>query len=176
MKNNAKFESLEEIELLEDRDHEILKDETITVQYTIDQKKHPHKLRRIAYWDQNTQKLLIFLTNNLELEAATVAAIYKQRWQIELLFKKLKQNFPLKYFLGDKQNAIEIQIWCALISLLLMEVVRKQLKKSWAFSNMVAIVRFHLPSYVHLTNFLNNPEKELQNKLAKSPQMNMFPT
>jgi hypothetical protein len=176
MKNNAKFESLEEIELPEDRDHEILKDETITVHYTVDQEKHPLKLRRIAYWDPKNQKLLIFLTNNLELEAATVAAIYKHRWQIELLFKKLKQNFPLKYFLGDNQNAIEIQIWCALISLLLMEVVRKQLKKSWAFSNMVAIVRFHLSSYVHLTNFLNNPEKELNEGLAKSSQMNMFPT
>lgn len=176
MKNNAKFESLEEIELPEDRDHEILKDETITVQYTVDKEKHPLKLRRIAYWDPKNQKLLIFLTNNLELEAATVTAIYKHRWQIELLFKKLKQNFPLKYFLGDNQNAIEIQIWCALISLLLMEVVRKQLKKSWAFSNMVAIVRFHLPSYVHLTNFLNNPEKELKESLAKSSQMDLFPT
>lgn len=175
MKNNAKFESLVEIELPEDRDHEILKDETITVQYSVDKEKHPLKLRRIAYWDQKNQKLLIFLTNNLELEASTVAAIYKHRWQIELLFKKLKQNFPLKYFLGDNQNAIEIQIWCALISLLLMEVVRKQLKKSWAFSNMVAVVRFHLTSYVHLTNFLNNPEKELQENLAKSSQMNIFP-
>lgn len=107
-----------------------------------------------------------------------MAAIYKYRWQIELLFKKLKQNFPLKYFLGDNQNAIEIQIWiwCALISLLFMEVVRKQLKKSWAFSNMVAIVRFHLPSYVHLANFLNNPDKELQESLAKTAQLDMFKT
>lgn len=86
------------------------------------------------------------------------------------------QNFPLKYFLGDNQSAIEIQIWCTLISLLLMEVIRKQLKKSWAFSNMIAIPRFHLYSYVHLTNFLNNPEKELQDRQGKSLQINMFPT
>jgi transposase len=137
MKNNAKFESLQEVDLPQDKDQEILKDETITVHYT------------------------------LELEASTIAAIYKYRWQIELLFKKLKQNFPLKYFLGDNQNAIEIQIWCALISLLLMEVIRKQLKRNWAFSNMVAITRFHLTSYVHLTNFLNNPDKELQEKLLE---------
>ena len=167
---------MEELDLPEDKDQEILKDETVTVQYSIDQKKHPLKLRRIAYWDDKNQKLLVFLTNNLELEAATVAAIYKYRWRIGLLFKKLKQNFPLKYFLGDNQNAIEIQIWCALISLLLMEVVRKQLKKSWAFSNRVAIVRFHLASYVHMTNFLTNPDKELQESLAKSAQMNLFPT
>lgn len=138
MKNNAQFESLEEIDLPQDKDHEILKDETLTVQYTVNNQKHQLKLRRIAYWDEKNQKPLVFLTNNLEMEAANVAAIYKYRWQIELLFKKLKQNFTLRYFLGDNQNAIEIQIWCALISLLLMEVIRKQLKKSWATSNMVA--------------------------------------
>lgn len=121
----------------EDTDQEILKDETITVQYSIDQKKHPLKLRRIAYWDEKNQKLLVFLTNNLELEAATVAVIYKYRWQIELQCKKLKQNFPLKYFLGDNQYAIEIQIWCALISLLLMEVVRKAAQKISGFFKYV---------------------------------------
>ncbi|WP_373400852.1 hypothetical protein V8V91_14895 [Algoriphagus halophilus] len=84
--------------------------------------------------------------------------------------QKTQTNFPLKYFLGDNQNAIEIQIWCALISLLLMEVVRKQLKRNWVFSNMVAIVRFHLPSYVHLTNFLNNPEKEPGKALLNPPK------
>lgn len=176
MKNNANFESLEEIDLPQDKDQEILKDETITVHYTLDKQKHPIKLRRIAYWDDTNHKLLVFLTNNLELEASTIAAIYKYRWQIELLFKKLKQNFPLKYFLGDNQNAIEIQIWCALISLLLMEVIRKQLKRNWAFSNMVAITRFHLTSYVHLTNFLNNPDKELQEKLLESYQTALFQT
>lgn len=176
MKNNALYESLEEFDLPEHKDQEILKDETVTVQYTQGNEKYPLKLRRIAYWDEKNQKTLVFMTNNLEIEASTVAAIYKYRWQIELLFKRLKQNFPLKYFLGDNQNAIEIQIWCALISLLLMEVIRKQLKRNWAFSNMVAMARFHLASYVHLTNFLNNPDKELQENLLNANQTALFPT
>lgn len=174
MKINAQFESLEEIDLPEYSDQEILKDETVIVQYTVDNQKHPIKLGRIAYWDEKNHKLLVFLTNNLELEASTIAAIYNYRWQIELLFKKFKQNFPFKYFRGDNQSAIEIQIWCALIYLLLIEVIRKQLKRNWAFTNMVAITRFHLASYVHLTNFLNNPDKELKGKFPESNQTALF--
>lgn len=80
MKTNAQFVSLEEIDLPRDKDHEILKDETVTVQYSIERKKPPPKLHRIAYWEEKNQKLLVFLTKELELEAGTVAAIYKYRW------------------------------------------------------------------------------------------------
>jgi hypothetical protein len=108
---------------------------------------------------------MVFLTNSFNQEAVTIAGIYKYRWQIELLFKKLKQNFPLKYFLGDNQNAIEIQIWCSLMSPLLVEVIRKTIKRKWAFSNMVALVRFHMVSYVYQFNFLNDLEKELKESI-----------
>lgn len=176
MKDNARYESIEEIDLPEDKDHEIIKDESITLEYTVNGKKETLNLRRVALWDEAKTKVMVFLTNSFEQEASTIAGIYKYRWQIELLFKKLKQNFPLKYFLGDNQNAIEIQIWCSLISLLLMEVVRKTLKRNWAFSNMVALVRFHMVSYVHLINFLNDPEKELKESLKNQGQISLFPT
>lgn len=176
MKDNAVYEGLEEIELPDDRDQDILKDEVITLYYSVNGKKEPIKLRRVAFWDDQNSKLLVFLTNSFDQEASTITGIYKYRWQIELLFKKLKQNFPLKYFLGDNQNAIEIQIWCSLISLLLMEVIRKTIKRKWAFSNMVALVRFHMVSYVHLINFLNDPEKELKETLKKNGQTSLFPT
>jgi hypothetical protein len=176
MKENALYQSIDESDLPDDKDQDILKDETITLTYTVNGEKQALKLRRIAYWDDQNSKLLVFLTNSLDQEASTIAGIYKHRWQIELLFKKLKQNFPLKYFLGDNQNAIEIQIWCSLISLLLMEVVRKTIKRNWAFSNMVALVRFHMISYVHLINFLNDPEKELKQRLKESGQTSLFPT
>lgn len=176
MKDNARYESIEEIDLPYDKDHEIIKDESITLEYTVNGKKETLKLRRVALWDDTKSKVMVFLTNSFDQEAATIAGIYKYRWQIELLFKKLKQNFPLKYFLGDNQNAIEIQIWCSLISLLLMEVVRKTLKRNWAFSNMVALVRFHMVSYVHLFNFLNDPEKELKESLKNQGQITLFPT
>jgi IS4 transposase len=89
-----------------------------------------------------------------------IAALYKIRWQIELLFKQLKQNFPLKYFLGDNENAIKIQIYCALIVNLLMTVVQKRLKRPWAFSNLVSFCKIHLFNYIHLFRFLENPEKD----------------
>ena len=94
------------------------------------------------------------------MRADLVAAIYKLRWQIELLFKQLKQNFPLKYFLGDNENAIKIQIYCALIANLLMTVIQKTLKKSWAFSNLVSFCKIHLFNYIHLMLFLENPDKD----------------
>lgn len=94
------------------------------------------------------------------MRADIVAAIYKLRWQIELLFKQLKQNFPLKYFLGDNENVIKIQIYCALILNLLLTVIQKKLKRRWAFSNIVSFCRIHLFNYIHLTKFLKNPEKD----------------
>ena len=103
-----------------------------------------------------------------------IAAIYKLRWQIELLFKQLKQNFPLKYFLGDNENAIKIQIYCALIVNLLLTVVQKQLKRSWSFSNLVGFCRIHLFNYLHLMRFLENPEKDWLRNQQNFEQQNLF--
>ena len=117
------------------------------------------KLRRIAYWADDRQRLLIFISNNFELSADLIALIYKKRWQIETLFKQLKQNFPLKYFLGDNVNAIEIQIWVSLIANLLISVIKSRLKRNWSFSNMASIIRQHLMNYIDIYKFLNDPEK-----------------
>jgi IS4 transposase len=103
-----------------------------------------------------------------------VAALYKLRWQIELLFKQLKQNFPLKYFLGDNENAIKIQIYCALIANLLMTVIQKVLKKSWAFSNLVSFCKIHLFNYIHLLQFLENPEKDWIKEKTNGEQYVLF--
>jgi hypothetical protein len=172
MRENARYESYLELEA--EQNPSILKDEAVQLTYKVDGRPYQLTNRRIVFRDEISKNIFVFITNNMELEASTIAAIYKYRWQIELLFKKLKQNFPLKYFLGDNQNAIEIQIWCALICLLLMEVVRKQLKRRWAFSNMVSLVRFHLMAYVHLSNFLNNPDLELKNRLKNNYQTSLF--
>ena len=103
-----------------------------------------------------------------------VAAIYKLRWQIELLFKQLKQNFPLKYFLGDNENAIKIQIYCALIANLLMTVVQKSIKKAWAFSNLVSFCKIHLFNYIHLLRFLEKPEKDWLKENKMLVQYSLF--
>jgi IS4 transposase len=90
------------------------------------------------------------------LTAEKIALIYKWRWQIELLFKQLKQNFPLKYFLGDNENAIEIQIWSALLANLLITLIKSKINRKWAFSNMVSIIRQQLMNYINIYSFLED--------------------
>ena len=155
-KDNAVWASIEEFEIPEGTDNGVLKDEKIR----IEKDGKSIELRRIVYWSEEHKKMYEFITNNFELAAETIAEIYKRRWQIELLFKRLKQNFPLKYFLGDTQNAIEIQIWVSLIVQLLMLVIQKQAQRKWAFSNLVSVVRFHLMTYIDLFKFLKSPDSD----------------
>ena len=121
-------------------------------------KKKEHRARRIEYWDSTNERLFEFVTNNFELPAEKIAIIYKKRWQIELLFKQLKQNFPLKYFLGDNENAIEIQIWAAMLANLLITLVKSKIKRKWAFSNLVSLVRQQLMNYIDIFSFLEDPK------------------
>lgn len=157
LKDNAIYEARKEYEIPNDADSGVLKDEEVMLYYGKN-KKEEHKARRIAYWDSENSRLFEFITNNFELTAEKIALIYKRRWQIELLFKQLKQNFPLKYFLGDNANAIEIQIWSAMLANLLITLVKNKLKRSWAFSNMVSIIRQQLMNYINIYAFLEDPE------------------
>jgi len=118
-------------------------------------------VRRITYYDRLTKKKFVFITNHKKYKASEIASIYKRRWQIELLFKRLKQSYPLKHFLGESENAIKVQIWCALITDLLLSIVKKQLKRQWSFANISGMVRLHLMNYLNLNLFLENPEKAL---------------
>ena len=113
--------------------------------------------RLIYFYDSEKNRVFKFITNNMELAAAVIAEIYKQRWQIELLFKRLKQNLQLSDFLGDNENAIRIQIWCNLIADLLLTVIRKGLRVKKAYSNVAGLIRIHLMSYVKITDLLLTP-------------------
>jgi len=157
LKSNALYKARKEFDIPDDADSGVLKDEEIILYYGKD-KKEEHRSRRIAYWDSENSRLFEFITNNFELTAEKVALIYKKRWQIELLFKQLKQNFPLKYFLGDNENAIEIQIWTAMLANLLITLVKSSVKRRWAFSNLVSIIRQQLMSYIDIYSFLEDPE------------------
>lgn len=161
LKTNAAFESVKENDIPSYIDDGVLKDEIIRV----DVKENGAymktiELRKIAYWDNENKRCFEFITNLNGMNAGHIALIYKKRWQIELLFKQLKQNFPLKFFLGDNENAIKIQIWCALIVNLLLTVIHKKIKRRWAFSNLASFCRLHLFNYIHLMKFLENPEKD----------------
>ena len=129
-----------------------------------------HKARIITYYDKEKAKLISLLTNDSDLEAEDVIAIYKRRWQIETLFKQMKQNFPLRYFYGESANAIKIQIWVILIANLLLTIMRKRLKRKWSFSNLATVVRILLMCYVNFYAFFEYPEKRWETILSsRSP-------
>lgn len=153
-KENAYYTSLEEFDIQDHIDSSILKDERIK----INKDGQSIELRRVAFYHTEQKKVYEFISNNFEIDADKIADIYKQRWQIETLFKRLKQNFPLKYFFGDNQNAIEIQIWVSLIIQLIMLVIQRKADKKWAFSNMMSVIKYHLMTYIDLFKFLKNPE------------------
>jgi len=125
-------------------------------------KSGKHTCRRITKWKDNKDEgTITFITNDFETPAAVICEIYRRRWQIETLFKRLKQNFPLKYFLGDNRNAIEIQIWVSLIAWLLMQVVKKKVtKRKWSLSNLMTAIHILLNSYIDLYGFLNLSEAQ----------------
>jgi Transposase DDE domain len=149
-KDNAAYKTIEEFELPDDAPH-ILRDERIEAIYIDEKEEKVLQIRRVAVYSEKYNTAFVYITNNFELTAAEIAAIYQNRWQIEVFFKKLKQNFPLTYFYGDNANAIEIQIWCALIALLLLQVLHKEQKSKLAFSLLATIVRLHIMNYVSLS-------------------------
>lgn len=122
-------------------------------------KSGKHKCRRITKWKDNKEEgTITFITNDFDTPANVLCEVYRRRWQIETLFKRLKQNFPLKYFLGDNQNAIQIQIWVCMIAWLLMQVIKRQVKRKWSLSNMMTAIHILMNSYIGLYDFLNLPE------------------
>jgi len=149
----------------------ILSDQNILLGNRTHAKKVKLKARLICFFDKEKDRTFEFLTNNFILSACQIADLYKKRWQIETLFKRVKQNFPLKYFLGDNENAIKVQIWCCFIADFLIKLVQMQLKRKWAFSNLSSIIRLHLMSYLNLAVFLNNPDKLSQT--IKSNQLKL---
>jgi hypothetical protein len=114
-------------------------------------------LRRIEVWVEDKQESMVFVTNNLTLAASTISAIYKERWQIELFFKALKQSLKVKTFVGTSENAVQSQIWTALIAMLLIKYLQMKSTFAWSLSNLVALLRQQLFVYRDLFQWLNDP-------------------
>jgi hypothetical protein len=129
-----------------------------------------HNARIITYVDVRKHKLISLLTNDMEFDPSEIIEIYRRRWEIELLFKQIKQNFPLRYFYGESANAIKIQIWVTLIANLLLMVMQKQLQRPWSFSGLATMVRITLMDYVDFYSLFNFPEKDWEDILAKTGQ------
>jgi hypothetical protein len=135
----------------------IVTDELIELTGTGAAAKCPYTLRRVAVEDPDTGETLVFLTNHLPFGATTIARIYKDRWQIELLFKALKQNLKVKTFVGTSANALHTQIWTALIALLILKYLQLKSTFGWSLSNLVALLQFQLFTHRDLWAWLNAP-------------------
>lgn len=163
MKDNALYELVEVLQeqSIEQAKAGVLKEELVNLCYKEnpkDKQKQSLLLRRIIYQDEKG-RIYIFISNNMTITAQDIADIYKQRWQIELLFKKMKQNFQLHCFYGETENAIRIQIWCTLIAQLLLTVLQRKTKTKKAFSTVACIVRQHMLSYLNLEEILKNSKR-----------------
>jgi len=154
LKDNVSYGVVSEREVPKGGD--IIRDEIILL--TSQQEIGPEaQLRRIEVWVEERKETMVFVTNNLKLAASTIAAIYKERWKIELFFKALKQSLKIKTFVGTSENAVQIQIWTALIAMLLLKYLQMRSTFAWSFSHLVAMIRHQLFVYRDLMTWLNNP-------------------
>lgn len=155
LKKRIHYEVVETRKLPKNRP--ILADETIRLTSAKAQRDCPHLLRRVVVWDAENEREIVLLTNHLDFGATTIAAIYKQRWQIEIFFKTLKQNLRVRTFVGTSENALRIQIWTALITLLLLKWMHYLSQAGWSFSNLVSMLRLNLFTYRDLEEWLHKP-------------------
>jgi len=135
----------------------ILKDQEIVVTGYRSRQKCPHRLRRIEVWDPVKKRVLVLLTNQMDFAASTIGRVYKDRWQIELFFKAIKQNLKIKTFVGTSENAVKIQIWTALLCMLLLKILQMRSRFGWSLSNLAAMLRFNLLTYRDLWSWLDEP-------------------
>lgn len=170
MKKNLTYETIEECVLLDDGKYRHRSVRTVVF------KKDDirHEARIVSYTESKTSKRgrkeqeVQLLTNNFNMGVDEIIAIYLRRWQIESLFKQIKQNFPLRYFYGNSENAIKIQIWVTLIANLLLTLVQRNLKRSWSFSGLATIMRIIVMLYIDMWEFLEHPKRDWERVLFET--------
>jgi hypothetical protein len=155
LKKNADIQVVERYPV--SKGNNVLKDQKVRFQAFVAGRPDLDDLRMVSVWLEDKQEQLVLLTNHFELAASTIAAIYKERWQIELFFKLLKQQLKIKTFVGTTANAVRIQIWTALIAVLIIRYLQFRSAFKWAVSNLVALLRWNLFSYRDLWEWLNRP-------------------
>ena len=181
LKDNAKYEIVETLfeQELPEKQAGVMKEEHIHLQYKEDKKQRTLCLRKVTYRDEKG-RIYQFITNNWEITAEEVALIYKYRWSIELVFKKLKQNFQLHFFYSESENGIKTQVWATLIAHLLLTVLMRKSKTDKAFSTVAALIRIHFTSHLDLYWVIQNGRRSYQkrtkskNKVPNAIQISIF--
>lgn len=174
LKKSINYKSILERYLPEDNEQNILIDEEIELTEENTFNNYPKKLRRITLFDEKNNRTLEFITNNFIWTASMVAELYKQRWQIEIFFKELKSHLKIKSFIGTNENAMFIQIWTALITLLILKHLKAIAKYPWAMSNLIAFLRMNLFVKISLSQWLNEPFHPPDFYNYEDNQLNLF--
>lgn len=174
-KDNLKFSSIKERELPESTAQHVLKDEEIELLNPQSKNKYPKKMRRVVVWDEKNQQVIELITNNFKWAAQTIGDLYKARWEIEIFFRDIKQLLHIKTFIGTSKNAVMIQIWTALITILLLKVMRATAKFRWHLSNMVAFIRLNIFVKIDLQQWLDKPFEDYKKPPPNTIQGVLFP-
>jgi len=170
-KENLKYTVVRELDLPENRHGHILIDEIIELENT----KYPKRLRRVAVWNDEKGFVIEIITNHMTWTANTIGELYKSRWQIEIFFREIKQLLHIKSFVGTSENAVMIQIWTALITILVLKALKAMAKYGWHLSNLVAFIRLNLFVKIDLQLWLDKPFEEPPEPVPKYIQGFLFP-
>ena len=156
-KNNLKYDEIKQRDVPLVRQKQIIVDEEIKLSNSLSNKKYPNNLRRLSIWDEVNEQYIELITNNFTWSADTISKLYKARWTIEIFFRDIKQLLHIKTFIGTSENAVKIQIWTALITILLLKMLRHIAAHPWYLSNLVGFLRLNLFVKIDLFKWLNNP-------------------
>lgn len=167
-KENMQYTVFKENELPENRHQHILKDEIIELKNEGSKEKYPRKLRRVSVWDDENKQVIELITNHLSWTANTIGELYKSRWQVEIFFRDIKQLLHIKSFVGTSENAVMIQIWTALITILILKALKAMAKYNWHLSNLVAFIRLNLFVKIELQLWLDKPFDEWRTEVPQN--------
>ena len=174
LKDQIKYEHVKELPLPEGKDEHIIKDESIKLSGADTEGLYPDKLRRVVIYIQKEDRKIELITNNFSWTASTISELYKQRWMIEIFFKEIKQHLKIKSFIGTSENAMWIQIWTAMISLLILRYLKEKAKYGWSLSNLIAFLRMNLFVKIGLVEWLDCPFKPPEDYSIVSRQIKLF--
>jgi hypothetical protein len=173
-KENLKYTIVKENELPLNKHQHILKDEIIELKNDGSKEKYPKRLRRLAVWDDVNKQVIELITNQFTWSCNTIGELYKSRWQVEIFFRDIKQLLHIKSFIGTSQNAVMIQIWTALTTILILKFLKAIAKFNWHLSNLVAFIRLNLFVKIELQLWLDKPFEEHKEPPEKNTQGVLF--
>jgi hypothetical protein len=173
-KENIKYRVIKENDLPEKRHQHVLKDEIIELKNKSSKEKYPKRLRRVAVWDDINKQEIELITNQLTWTSNTIGELYKSRWNVEIFFRDIKQRLHIKSFIGTSQNAVMIQIWTTLITILMLKALKAIAKFNWHLSNLVAFIRLNLFVKINLQDWIDKPFEEYNDPPKEFPQGVLF--